>query len=169
MEGLLSSTWLIGQWRRHECCYCLSKQPNCSRGTCSGPVTWQLRCTTDALSRTRHVVPLSLLCLMTAPMMQIGGVNCTMPALSMTRASALALVPFPQLSLPVCSYRPIIPSPCTLGQQVITSYLILLFCNASCLYCSAIASLYAIVPDFSIVSLSLCSGHLIMLTYACYW
>ena len=120
---------------------------NCSRGTCSGPVTWQLRCTTDALSRTRHVVPLSLLCLMTAPMMQIGGVNCTMPALSMTRASALALVPFPQLSLPVCSYRPIIPSPCTLGQQVITSYLILLFCNASCLYCSAIASLYATVLD----------------------
>ncbi len=37
----------------------------------------------------------------------------------MTHVSALALVPFPQLSLHVRSYHPIIPSPCALGQQVI--------------------------------------------------
>ena len=42
------------------------------------------------------------------------------PALSMTRASVPVPVPFPQLSPHARSYRPIIPSPCALGQQVIT-------------------------------------------------
>src|SRR5712671_4839923 len=41
------------------------------------------------------------------------------PALSMTHASTPAPVPFPQLSPHVPSYRPISPSPCALGQQVI--------------------------------------------------
>jgi len=77
-----------------------------------------------------------------------GGVNPTMPVSYMTHASALALVPFPQLSPPIRSYLPILPSPCALGQQV-TALLsrALLFAPS---YCSGtllfnVASSYAIV------------------------
>src|SRR5216683_6489093 len=102
-------------------CYHLSKRPNCFRGTCSGLGTWRPRCTRGASSGTRHVVPLPsppLIALVTVPLN--GGASPMMPALSMTPASALAPVPFPQLSPHVPSYRPITPSPCALGQQVIT-------------------------------------------------
>ncbi len=51
----------------------------------------------------------------TASVTQNGGVNHITPVLSMTPVSVLALVPFPQLSPLVRSYRPIIPSPCALG------------------------------------------------------
>ncbi len=40
------------------------------------------------------------------------------PASYTTRASVRVLVPFPQLSPHVPSYRPITPNPCALGQQV---------------------------------------------------
>src|SRR5712671_8108399 len=76
-------------------CYCLSKRPNCFRGTCSGLGTWRPRCTEDASSGTRHVVPfppLSLIGHVTA--LRNGGANPMMPALSMTHASAPAPVPF---------------------------------------------------------------------------
>ncbi len=56
-----------------------------------------------------------------------GGVNRIMPVSYITPVSAPAPVPFPQLSLPVCSYRPITPNPCALGQQVTTYHLVLLF------------------------------------------
>ncbi len=51
----------------------------------------------------------------------------------MTHASVQVLVPFPQLSPHVRSYRPITPSPCALGQQVIAllSQLIVLPCLVS--------------------------------------
>src|SRR5216683_1602472 len=101
-------------------CYRLSKWPNCFRGTCSGLGTWRPRCTKDALSGTRHVVPtppLSLIALVTV--LLNGSANPMTPVLSMTHASALVLVPFPQLSPHVRSYSPITPSPCALGQQVI--------------------------------------------------
>src|SRR5713101_10017340 len=102
------------------CCYRLSKRPNCFRGTCSGLGTWRPRCTRGASSGTRHVVLLPSL----SPIVRVivllnGGANPMMPALSTTHASAPAPVPFPQLSPHVPSYRPIIPSPCVLGQQVI--------------------------------------------------
>src|SRR6266853_1086726 len=100
-------------------CYRLSKRPNCFRGTCSGLGTWRPRCTKGALSGTRHVVPspsLSLIALVTAPLS--GTASPMTPASSMTRASALAPVPFPQLSPHVPSYCPITPNPCALGQQV---------------------------------------------------
>ncbi len=109
-------------WDAESFCYRLSKQLNCFCGTCSGLGTWRLRCTRGASSGTRHVVPLPsppLIALVTVPLN--GGASPMMPALSMTPASALAPVPFPQLSPHVPSYRPITPSPCTLGQQVITS------------------------------------------------
>ncbi len=76
-------------------CYHLSKWPNCSHGTCSGLVIWQLRYTADTLSRTRHITLFSPPCLVSAPVTQNGGVNRIMPVLSMTPASVLALVPFP--------------------------------------------------------------------------
>src|SRR6266851_7280674 len=101
-------------------CYRLSKRLNCFRGTCSGLGTWRPRCTKDALSGTRHVVPLPFLspiALVTAS--PSGAANPMTPALSMTRASAPVPVPSPQLSPHVPSYRPITPSPCALGQQVI--------------------------------------------------
>ncbi len=102
-------------------CYCLGKQPNCSRGTCSGLVTWRTRCTADALSGTRHIVPTLILTPTTSAVVLLNvGASPMMPALSMTHASVPVLVPFPQLSPHVHSYCPIIPNPCTLGQQVIT-------------------------------------------------
>src|SRR6266851_718566 len=105
------------RWHSH--CYRLSKQPNCSHGTCSGLGTWRPRCTKGASSRTRRVVPspsLSLIALVTAPLS--GVANPMTPASSTTRASAPVPVPFPQLSPHVPSYRPITPNPCALGQQV---------------------------------------------------
>ena len=84
----------------------------------------------------------------------------------MTPVSVPAPVPFPQLSLPVHWYPPIIPSLCALGQQVITYCPVLLFYCTSCPYRSVIASLYAIVLDFLIVLQSLLFRLLIMLTYA---
>ena len=100
-------------------CYRLSKRPNCFRGTCSGLVSWRARCIKDASPGTRHVVPtppLSLIALVTV--LRTGGVSPMMPASSTTLASAPVPVPFPQLSPRVPSYRPIIPNPCALGQQV---------------------------------------------------
>src|SRR6266851_2357829 len=100
-------------------CYRLSKRPNCFHGTCSGLGTWRPRCTEDASSGTRRVVltpSLSLIALVTV--LLIGGVNPMTPASYMTHASVRVLVPVPQLSPHVPSYRPIIPNPCTLGQQV---------------------------------------------------
>ncbi len=47
-----------------------------------------------------------------------GGVNPMMPVSYMTHVSVRVLVPFPQLSPHVRSYRPITPNPCALGQQV---------------------------------------------------
>src|SRR6266851_316272 len=109
--------------------------PNCSHDTCSGLVTWQMRCTTDALSGTRHVVPtLPLLLIVSVVVLLNGGVSPMTPALSMTHASVPVLVPFPQLSPYVRSYRPIIPSPCALGQQVIVLLSRLLSCRALCPY-----------------------------------
>src|SRR5712671_7336955 len=102
-------------------CYRLSMRPNCFHGTCSGLGTWRLRCTEDASSGTRHVVPFPLLSLIAhVTVLLNGGASPMTPALSMTHVSVLVPVPFPQLSPHVCSYRPIIPSPCALGQQVIT-------------------------------------------------
>ncbi len=112
-------------------CYCLSKRPNCFHGTCSGLGTWWPRCTEDASSGMRCVVPTSPLSLMTHVIVLLnGGASPMMPALSMTHVSAPVLVPFPQLSPHVRSYPPITPSPCALGQQVIVllSQLIVLPC-----------------------------------------
>jgi len=103
----------------HHDCHCPSKRPNCSCGTCSGLVTWRTRCTADALSRTRHVVPtLPLLLIAHVTVLLNGGASPMTPALSMTHASVQVLVPFPQLSPHVHSYRSITPNPCALGQQV---------------------------------------------------
>src|SRR5216684_4125367 len=100
-------------------CYRLSKRPNCFHGTCSGLGTWRPRCTRGALLRTRHVVPLPSLSLIALVTVSPSGAASPMtPALSTTRASAPVPVPFPQLSPHVPSYRPIIPNPCALGQQV---------------------------------------------------
>src|SRR5712671_2633295 len=100
-------------------CYRPSKQLNCFRGTCSGLGTWRPRCTRGALLRTRHVVPLPFLSLIALVTVSLSGAASPMtPALSTTHASAPVLVPFPQLSPHVPSYRPITPNPCTLGQQV---------------------------------------------------
>ncbi len=68
----------------------------------------------------RHVVPYLLLLLIISVVVLLnGGASPMTPALSMTHASVPVLVPSPQLSPHVPSYRPIIPSPCALGQQVI--------------------------------------------------
>src|SRR5216683_7625315 len=104
-------------------------RPNCFHGTCSGLGTWQPRCTSGASSGTRRVVLTPSLSL-TAHVIALpsGAASHMMPASYTTRASAPVPVPFPQLSPHVPSYRPIIPSPCALGQQVITllSHLIVL-------------------------------------------
>src|SRR6266851_2292190 len=93
--------------------------PNCFRGTCSGLGTWRPRCTRGALLGTRHVVPLPFLSLIALVTVLLSGAASPMtPALSTTRASAPAPVPFPQLSPHVPSYRPITPNPYALGQQV---------------------------------------------------
>src|SRR6266853_1791078 len=110
-------------------CYRLSKRPNCFRGTCSGLVTWRPRCTEDASSGTRHVVPfllLSLIAHVIAPLN--GGASPMTPALSTTHVSAWVPVHFPQLSPHAPSYCPITPNPCALGQQVtaLLSHLIVL-------------------------------------------
>ncbi len=102
-------------------CYHLSKWPNCFHGTCSGLMTWQPRCTTDTLSRIRHAIPFPLPSPVIAVVTLNGSVNHMMPVLSTTPVSAWVLVPFPQLSPHICSYHPITPSPCALGQQVIAS------------------------------------------------
>jgi len=102
-------------------CYRLSKRPNCFRGTCSGLGTWRPRCTRGASSGTRHVVRTPFLSLIALVTVLMNGVaSPTGPASYTTRASVRAPVPFPQLSPHILSYRPIIPSPCALGQQVIT-------------------------------------------------
>jgi len=88
-----------------------------------------------------------------------GSVSPTTCALSMTHASVLALVPFPQLSPLVHHYHPIIPSPCTLGKQVIIYCPVLLFYAALCPYCLAIASLYTIVSDSLLSHNSLLSSR----------
>src|SRR6266851_8651058 len=112
--------WL-GSWERGRgWCYRLSKRPNCFRGTCSGLGTWWPRCTEDASSGTRHVVPFPPLSLIAhVTVLLNGSASPMMPALSMTHASAPVSAPFPQLSPHVRSYCPITPSPCALGQQVI--------------------------------------------------
>src|SRR6267154_2648630 len=98
-------------------CYCLSKQPNCFRGTCSGLGTWRPRCTEDASSGTRHVVPVPFLPLIAhVTVLLIGGASPMTPALSTTHAFVPVLVPFPQLSPRAPSYHPITPNPCALGQ-----------------------------------------------------
>src|SRR6266851_2227016 len=108
---------------------------NCSRGTCSGLETWQTRCTAGASSGTRHVISnLPLLLIMIVVVLLNGGVNPMMRVLSMTPVSAPVLVLFPQLSPHVCSYCPITPSPCALGQQMIALLSFLLSCHASCPY-----------------------------------
>src|SRR5216683_5614234 len=97
-------------------CYRLSKRPNCFRGTCSGLGTWQPRCMQDASSGTRHVVSIPSLSLIAhVTVLLNGGASPMTPALSMTHASALVPVPFPQLSPHVRSYCPIPPNPCALG------------------------------------------------------
>ncbi len=68
----------------------------------------------------KHVLLYPLLLFVTVLVTWSGVVNPTMPALSITRASVLALVVSPLLSLPVCPYCVPLPSPCTLGQQVTT-------------------------------------------------
>jgi len=132
-------------------CYHPSKQLNCSRGTCSGLMIWWPRCTIDARSGTRHVIPLPLPLLMIALATLIGGANPIMRVSYMTRASVPAPVVFPQTSLHIHPYLHMTPNPCTLGQQVTTLSYSLLF-SARILhlmfYCSAIASLYTIVSDF---------------------
>src|SRR5712671_3242182 len=80
-----------------------------------------MRCTAGALLGTRHAIPtLPLLLITSVTVLLNGGASPMMPALSMTHAFVPVLVPFPQLSPHIRSYHPIIPSPCTLGQQVIT-------------------------------------------------
>src|SRR6266853_6105006 len=117
----------------HQICYCLSKWPNCFCGTCSGLGTWRPRCTEDASSGMRHIIPIPPLPLIAhVTVLLNGGASPMMPALSTTRVSVPVPVPFPQLSPHVRSYRPITPSPCTLGQQVIACYRSLLFSLASC-------------------------------------
>ncbi len=132
-------------------CYHPSKQLNCSRGTCSGLMIWWPRCTIDARSGTRHVIPLPLPLLMIALATLIGGANPIMRVSYMTRASVPAPVVFPQTSLHIHPYLHMTPNPCTLGQQVTTLSYSLLF-SAQILrlmfYCLAIASLYTIVSDF---------------------
>src|SRR5713101_6229451 len=92
IHSLMQSTFACSIW-----CHCLGKRPNCSHGTCSGFVTWQTRCTADALSGTRHVVPTLLLTLIASVVVLLnGGVSPMTPALSMTHASVLVPVPFPQ-------------------------------------------------------------------------
>src|SRR6266851_2786776 len=107
---------------------------NCFCGTCSGLMTWRPRCTADTLSGTRHVIPTPPLPLTASVVVLLnGGASPITPALSMTHASVLVPVPFPQLSPHIRSYHPITPSPCTLGQQVIAllSQLIVLPCLMS--------------------------------------
>ena len=100
-------------------CYCLSKQPNCFRGTCSGLGTWRPRCTGAASLGTRHVILTPFLSLLThVTVLLIGGASPMGPASSTSPASVPVPVPFPQLSPHVPSYRPITPNPCALGQQV---------------------------------------------------
>ncbi len=116
-------------------------------------MTWRPRCTEDTSSGTRHVILSPLLSLITHVIVLLnGGANPMTPALSMTHASVPVPVPFPQLSPHVRSYRPIIPSPCTLGQQVIVLLLQLIvlprLVPLSSLIVRIIASLYAIVSDF---------------------
>src|SRR6266851_1351453 len=113
-------------------CYRLSMWQNYSRGICSGLETWRTRCTTDTSSGMRHIVlnpPLLLIALVTV--LLNGGASYITPALSMTHASVPVPVPFPQLSLHVCSYRPI-PSQSlcfgSAGDRVLLSY------HASCPY-----------------------------------
>ncbi len=102
-----------------ECCYRLSKRPNCFRGTCSGLGTWQPRCTSGALSGTGRDVRTPFLSLITHVTVLMSGAASPMgPASYTTRASVRVPVPFPQLSRLVPSYRPITPNPCALGQQV---------------------------------------------------
>ena len=62
--------------------------------------------------------------LVTALVTQSGGVSPTTLALSMTHASVLVLVAFPQLSPLIHRYLPTPPSSYTLGQQVTTYYLV---------------------------------------------
>src|SRR6266851_3308595 len=93
-------------------CYHLSMRPNCFRGTCSGLGTWRPRCTSGASSGTRRVVltpSLFLIAHVIAPLS--GAANPMTPVSYMTRASAPAPVPFPQLSPHVPSYCPITPNP----------------------------------------------------------
>ena len=83
---------------------------------------WYMQWSRDlaAEMHQRHVVlPLSLSLIARVTVLLIGAASPMMPALSMTHASVLVPVPFPQLSPHVRSYRPIPPSPCALGQQVI--------------------------------------------------
>ncbi len=120
-------------------------RPNCFHGTYSGLGTWWARCTKDASSGTRCVVltpSLSLIAHVTAQL--IGGVNPMTPVSYMTRASAPVPVPFPQLSPHIPSYRPITPSPCALGQQVIV---VLLFPPPRVLLPRIIVSTYTIFWD----------------------
>ncbi len=77
-----------------------------------------------------------------------GGVNAMMPVSYMTHASVPAPVPFPQLSPHVPSYRPITPSPCALGQQVIV---VLLFPPPRVLLPRIIVSTYTIFLGLVIV------------------
>ncbi len=107
--------------------------------------------------------------LVIAPVTQSGSVSPTTPALSMTHASILTPVPFPQLSPLIHHYHPTLPSPCALGQQVTVYHPILLSYTASSPYCSVIASSYTIVLDFLLSCSLYCSGILIVITYTYYW
>ena len=105
---------------------------NCSPDTCSGLTIWWPRCTADALSGTGHIILVPIPYLVSVLVTWNGSVNCITPVSYMTPISALAPVPFPQLSLPIRSYRPITPNPCALGQQV--TIIISSHCSTHTLY-----------------------------------
>ena len=79
----------------------------------------------------------------------IGGVSPMTPASYMTRASAPAPVPFPQLSPHVPSYPPIIPNPCALGQQV--TVVLSLHTLSYCLVTPHVLIVWIIVSTYTIV------------------
>ncbi len=51
-------------------------QTNCSRGICSGLVTWRTRCTTDTLSEMRHIILTLLLLLIASAVVLLIGCHC---------------------------------------------------------------------------------------------
>ncbi len=149
--------------------YHLSMWTNCFPGICGGLMSWLSRCTEGALFGMRHIVSSLPLYLVIILVTLNGIVNPITPALSMTHASVLALAVFPQLSLPVCPYCFLSPSPCTLGQQVTTYWFAYCFVYQCLLIVQTIASLYTIVLDSLLFSGPYCLSILIVITYTYYW